>query len=366
MSPNDRNITVLYVDDEALARKYFSSAVESDYTVLTSLSVAGALDVLSAMRGAVDIVVTDYRMPGQNGVELLRRVHEDYPHIVSILLTAYADKEVLLDTVNRGEVFRILEKPLQREQVRAMLREASARGRARIARIHNMNAIGETLAFLAHELNTPLAAISNFARGMRRRATGNISGAELSDASLVIQDNARYCMSMLSAFVDSLRIANAPTCGGSKPGPASASQVVATLLDTYPLTKAQRASIIVEVREDFGIAALPNCVSLVLSSILSNALRALEEHHAPVLRFTVIGLPHPQIVITDNGPGIPVEILERLLVDPVSGHGGNGGNGWGMIFCNRVMQSFGGSIAVTSEPGQSTTIALNFPALKKD
>lgn len=366
MPANDRNITVLYVDDEALARKYFASAIESEYTVLTSLSVKGALDVLAATRGAVDIIVTDYRMPGQNGVELLRRVHEEYPHIVSILLTAYADKEVLLDTINRGEVFRILEKPMQREEARAVLREASTRGRARIARIHNMNAIGETLAFLAHELNTPLAAISNFARGVRRRGPGQVSAAELTDATIAIQDNARYCMSMLSAFVDSLRVANAPTLGGNVSLEASASQLVATLLDTYPLTKPQRASIVVEVREDFDIAALPNCVSLVLSSILSNALRALSEHHAPVLRFTVSAAPRPQIIICDNGPGIPAEILDRLLIDPVSGHASNGGNGWGLIFCNRVMQSFGGSIAVTSEPGQSTAIALNFPVLKKD
>lgn len=366
MQANDRNITVLYVDDEALARKYFASAIESDYMVLTALSVNGALDVLAATRGAVDIIVTDYRMPGQNGVELLRRVREEHPHIVSILLTAYANKDVLLDTVNRGEVFRILEKPLQREQVRAVLREASARGRARIARIHNMNAIGETLAFLAHELNTPLAAISNFARGLRRRAAGQLTTAELTDASVAIQDNARYCMSMLAAFVESLRVANATTLGGGVPPDASASQLVATLLDSYPLTKAQRAAVMVEVREDFGISALPNCVSLVLSSILSNALRALAEHHAPALRFTISGSPHPQITVSDNGPGIPAEILERLLIDPVSGHATNAGNGWGLIFCNRVMQSFGGSITVRSEPGQSTVIALNFPALKKD
>lgn len=366
MQENDRNITVLYVDDEAMARKYFASAIESDYTVLTALSVKGALDVLAATRDSVDIIVTDYRMPGQNGVELLRRVREEYPHIVSILLTAYADKEVLLDTVNRGEAFRILEKPLQREQMRAVLREASARGRARLARIHNMNAIGETLAFLAHELNTPLAAISNFARGMRRRAAGEMSASELSEASVAIQDNARYCMSMLAAFVDSLRVANASTLGGAVAPDASASQVVAALLDTYPLTETQRSWLIVEVREDFRISALPNCVSLVLSSILSNALRALSEHHAPVLRFTVSGSPQPQILVSDNGPGIPAAILDRLLIDPVSGHGASGGNGWGLIFCNRVMQSFGGSITVTSEPGRSTVIALNFPALKKD
>jgi two-component system response regulator PhcR len=367
MQSNERNITVLYVDDEALARKYFASAIESDYTVLTALSVDGAIEVLSATHGAVDIIVTDYRMPGQNGVELLRHVREEYPHIVSILLTAFADKDVLLDTINRGEVFRILEKPLQREQLRAVLREASARGRARIARIHNMNAIGETLAFLAHELNTPLAAIANFARGVRRRAASSqVSPAELTDVTLSIQDNARYCMSMLAAFVESLRVANAPTLGGHAQANASASQLVAALLDTYPLTKAQRASIIVEVRQDFGISALPNCVSLVLSSILSNALRALAEQHAPVLRFTVDCAPAPSIVISDNGPGIPAEILERLLIDPVSTHASSGGHGWGLIFCNRVMQSFGGSITVKSELGRSTVIELHFPALKKE
>lgn len=361
----DRSITVLYVDDEALARKYFASAIEPDYTVLTALSVEGALDVLAAVRGAVDIVVTDYRMPGQNGVELLRRVHEEYPHVVPILLTAYADKDVLLDTVNRGEVFRILEKPLDRSEVRAALREASARGRARMQRIDNMNAISETLAFLAHELNTPLAAIANFAHGMRRRAGGEMTPAELADASGVIQDNARYCMSMLSAFVESLRVSNAPARVSGK-GTASASQLVAALLDTYPLTKAQRAAIIVEVREDFGVQTLPNCVSLVLSSILSNALRALAGHPAPALRFIVRGGSEPCIFVTDNGPGIPADIMERLLVDPVSGHAGNGGSGWGMIFCNRVMQSFGGGITIHSRPGQPTSIALNFPALKKD
>ncbi|HEY1044170.1 MAG TPA: hybrid sensor histidine kinase/response regulator [Telluria sp.] len=366
MQANDRNITVLYVDDEALARKYFASAIESDYTVLTALSVKGALDVLCATRGAVDILVTDYRMPGENGSELLRQVREEYPHIVPIVLTAYAEKDVLLDTVNRGEAFRILEKPLQREQVRAALREASVRGRARIARMQKMDAIGETLAFLAHELNTPLAAISNFARGMRRRAPGEISAQDLGEVSAAIQDNARYCMSMLAAFVESLRLANAATpCAAAGPG-ASASQQVATLLDTYPLTKAQRASILVEVKEDFDISALPNCVSLVLSSILSNAMRALADHHAPQLRFTISATPEPRILICDNGPGIPAEILERLLIDPVSGHAANGGNGWGLIFCNRVMQSFGGSVTVTSDPGKSTVIALNFPALKKD
>ena len=120
-----------------------------------------------------------------------------------------------------------------------------------------------------------------------------------------------------------------------------------------------------DVRQDFPITALPNCVALVLSSVLSNALRALSKQPAPALCFTVLVDGNPQIRITDNGPGIPPEILHRLLVDPVTMHADAGGSGWGMIFCNRIMQSFGGNIQIQSEPAQYTTVTLNFPAIKE-
>jgi two-component system response regulator PhcR len=46
-------------------------------------------------------------------------------------------------------------------------------------------------------------------------------------------------------------------------------------------------------------------------------------------------------------------------------HADSGGHGWGMIFCQRIMQSFGGNIDVQSVLGQSTTVALNFPLEKR-
>ena len=48
------------------------------------------------------------------------------------------------------------------------------------------------------------------------------------------------------------------------------------------------------------------------------------------------------------------------------GDGKDGGSGWGLIFCNRVMQSFGGHLRVQSEQGCSTTVTMNFPDLEKE
>jgi two-component system response regulator PhcR len=73
---------------------------------------------------------------------------------------------------------------------------------------------------------------------------------------------------------------------------------------------------------------------------------------------------HPQIHVIDNGPGIPAQIMEHLLQDPVTTHADAGGSGWGMIFCKRIMQSFGGGIRIQPGLGWSTCIILDFPAIK--
>jgi two-component system response regulator PhcR len=357
-------VTILYVDDEELARKYFARAVGSDYEVLTAADADTAIGLLQDTDHQIGILVTDYRMPGRDGGDLLRQIEREFPHVVRILVTAYADRDVLLDTVNSGEIFRILEKPLNLDEVRNTLRLASELSRERAARQYKLLAMNETLAFLAHELNTPLASIVNFSRGTQRRL-GNENmppqmQSEIGVAVQAINDNAQYCLSLLSAFVESAQGASSTF----SPRANSAQQIILSMLDTYPLSTAQRAMVRVDSREDFQVAALPNCVALVLSSILSNALRAVKAQPSPMICFTVQIEGGPQIRITDNGSGISPDILERLTVDPVTTHASSGGTGWGMIFCKRIMQSFGGSILVQSEPGALTTITLNFPAIK--
>jgi len=370
MTERSQPATVLYVDDEELARKYFARAVESDFTVLTAPGVDEALEILAQPDSDIDVLVTDYRMPGRVGGELLRQVERDYPHLVRILVTAYADKEVLLETINGGDIFRILEKPLDTGTVRHALRLASESARERAMRRQSLLAIEETVAFLAHELNTPLATIANFARSLQRRVSGagDDNGlplrADIGNAAAHMNDNARYCLSVLSSFVESVKRASVVPAARLASG--SAQQMVASLLGVYPLAASQRDIIEVDVRADFTVRASPNCVALVLSSLLNNALRALQGHPRPGVKITVGVDERPYIIVQDNGPGIAPALLNRLLLDPVSMHGSDGGSGWGLIFCNRVMQSFGGHLRVQSEPGCSTTVTMNFPDLEKE
>ena len=366
-----RKDRILYVDDEELACKYFQRTAGSEFELITVNSANDAIALLQQMHAHIGVIVTDYRMPGRDGGDLLRQIQREFPSLVRILVTAYADKNLLLDTVNSGEVFRILEKPIDITEVRKTLRLAVDVARERLANRQRLSAINETLAFLAHELNTPLATIVNYGRGIAQRMQDKLGVShvpneenklEMRDAVQAMHDNARYCLSVLSSFIDSVRNVGVEYAGDA----SSASQLLATLLDTYPLSGDQRDMIKVETRQDFLITAIPNCVVLVLSSLISNALRALQSQVAPQLRITieVSGYGEQEIVIADNGPGIPQHVLEHLMIDPITTYAKAGGSGRGIIFCNRIMQSFGGALKVESKPGHSTTVTLLFPIAK--
>lgn len=120
-APDDRQ-AVLFVDDEEKARKYFRMAFSRDFTVLTAGSVQEALEILELQGDHIAIVITDQRMPGQQGVDLLKQARTEWPQIVRMLTTAYSDLDDAIAAVNRGEILRYITKPWDLEALRAELR----------------------------------------------------------------------------------------------------------------------------------------------------------------------------------------------------------------------------------------------------
>lgn len=117
----DRHM-VLFVDDEEKARKYFRMAFARDFNVLTAGSVQEALELLHVHGNEIAILITDQRMPGQQGVDLLKRACVEWPQIVRMLTTAYSDLDDAIAAVNRGEILRYITKPWDLEALRAELR----------------------------------------------------------------------------------------------------------------------------------------------------------------------------------------------------------------------------------------------------
>lgn len=120
-----KKYTVLMVDDEVQALKYFDKAFAKDFQILTAASAELAWELLEQKGDQIGVLVTDQRMPGKSGVDLLDQVRQKWPGIVRIITTAYSEIDSAIGAVNRGGVFRYMAKPwdireLQNTLFRAM------------------------------------------------------------------------------------------------------------------------------------------------------------------------------------------------------------------------------------------------------
>ncbi len=116
---------LLAVDDERDMLDYLERVFRRDFEVLRAGSVDEALAVLD--RGAVDLVITDRRMPQRNGLELLEIVAQRSPETVRVLLTGYADS-VVNEKVSQYEVVEAwVSKPIDAASLREAIAEVYAR-----------------------------------------------------------------------------------------------------------------------------------------------------------------------------------------------------------------------------------------------
>ena len=100
---------VLFVDDEQNILNSLERLFHDDeMKILKAITAEDALDIVK--NEEIAVLVSDNCMPGMKGVELLSKVRDISPDVVRILMTAYADLPVAMDAINRGEVFRFIEK----------------------------------------------------------------------------------------------------------------------------------------------------------------------------------------------------------------------------------------------------------------
>ena len=369
---------ILFVDDEAVSRQWFSRCFGDEFQIATAGSADEALDLLADSGASFAAVITDYRMPEQDGMKLLRRVRREHRHLVRLLVTAYAEKDVAIAAINQGQVLRILEKPLEDEATREALREALALYRSqameRALNEHRAAALRETLGFLAHELNTPLATV----RGSIGAVLDRHRPAQEGDTPLTVrfeemqrgeliaalqraERRALYCQSLVSTFVQSARDAYP----GAAPQTVSASSLLAALLDEFPFEERERQWVEAALHRDFRLPGRRDLLYLVMCTLTKNAAIALRGWPEPKLRIEVdcsggAGSARGLVRFSDNGPGIAPEVLAKLTIEPVSTRSESGGNGMGLMFCQRVMQAAGGRVNIRSEPGAGTVVELVF------
>ncbi|MGG7604676.1 EAL domain-containing protein [Massilia sp. BKSP1R2A-1] len=120
---DDKVQTLLIVDDDVNVLTALHRLFRRDnYRVLTASSPAEGFELLALYR--VQVIVCDQRMPVMSGTEFLSKVKEMYPETIRIILSGYTGVETVLDSINRGAIYRFYTKPWHDQQLRENIRLA--------------------------------------------------------------------------------------------------------------------------------------------------------------------------------------------------------------------------------------------------
>lgn len=157
---------ILIVDDEPLLLELYASQLGGDFAITTATSSEAALQVLSD-RDAYTMIIADMHMPGMSGIEFLRLAHERSPRSVRIMVTADNDQGVAVDAVNRGSVFRFINKPCSADQLADAIRAGLEEHRLRCA---ETQMLASTVAGSINLMGEVLSLVSPVAFGKANRA----------------------------------------------------------------------------------------------------------------------------------------------------------------------------------------------------
>ena len=124
---NGSEATVLVVDDEPRVLDALEAILAAEFRVVRAESGAAALPLLAA--GDVAVMLTDFRMPGMNGVELCRQSLDVSPDTLRLILTAYTDVDSLMEAINTGHIWHFVPKPWDPAELLMVVRRAAERWR---------------------------------------------------------------------------------------------------------------------------------------------------------------------------------------------------------------------------------------------
>ena len=159
-------LSVLIVDDEILATKYLVKQLEQisdERQLIVAENAAQALNYLCDPENRIAVVISDQRMPGVKGDQLLNEIRQTYPQVIRILTSAYQEVDIALGAINQGKIYRYLRKPWDAVEINLLIDEALTQYREQCIalEINDSNIVFAHKAMIAQRTEMIYASFGN-------------------------------------------------------------------------------------------------------------------------------------------------------------------------------------------------------------
>lgn len=352
---------ILYIDDDMSNIVGFKATFRSSYFVVGVTNVNDAKKALEEHE--FQVIIADQRMPEMSGIDFFESILEIYSDPIRVLMTGYADIKDTIDAINRGQIFRYLNKPWKEEEVALVLNNACELYKQR----KENYSINLELQKAYNELNKFVYSASHDMRAPLMSILGIIKVAKMEN----IDDQAKHYFDLIETSVNKLSTFNS------------------NLIDYYTNSKEEKrnekidfTNFCTDILSNFKY--YPNFeniefrihvdqhnpffgdnfrLRIIINNLLTNAIKFhLEEGTDLYVKIHIESDSEKAVIkIEDNGKGIEEEHLNRIFDMFYRAIRKNSGSGIGLYIVKEAVEKLNGTIEVTSKLEQGTSFILTIP-----
>ena len=408
---HDRRILV--VDDEECVRQLFAAYLGETYSCAAAADAQEALEFLA--REPFALVVTDMRMPGLSGIELLRKITERYKDTAVIIVSGIDRTQRVMDAIRLGasdylvkpcelnvlaiSVERALERRMLLRNARRYKQDLENRNaelarkktemerlQAQVLQVEKMASLGQLAAGIAHELNNPAGFIySNI--DLLKEHVERLKGclSDYDDVELPPEAAARIAAIKKEIDYDNIVGDLGSILSDCHTGAERIRDIVQNLRLFSRLDEAEFKRVDVNegiestvrllsgyyktgqitLTHDYGDLPQINCFAAQLNQVwmnlLANAAQAIGATEGEVHIRTWCEERTVIVSISDTGRGMESEQLKKIFDPFFTTKPVGEGTGLGLSISHGIIERHGGKIKVASDPGEGTTFTIFLP-----
>jgi signal transduction histidine kinase len=353
-------VKILYLDDEGANLEVFKALFRKDYEIYLVTSPADAMAILEEKE--LNVIIADQKMPEMSGVEFFERILKKYPQPIRILMTGYTDIGSVIDAINKGQVYRYITKPWNEQELKLAIENAfeiyDVRRKLETTNLELKKRNDELNRFVysaSHEMKAPLMTIS----GILKMASEN-NQIDASQYFLMIEKCTKNLQVFIKNIVDYYRNQRYE----QQLKEVSFEFLLRELIEGYMFYEsASDVNFSISVNEKEKFAGDEFRLKVILSNVISNSIKyqKKENHNKKVIISITTTRDNAEILVEDNGIGIPQKYLNRIFNMFFRATEFGQGSGIGLYIVKEAVEKINGMIDVSSEEGNGTRFKIIIP-----
>lgn len=398
---------LLIVDDEEGPRQSVNVIFKDDYDVLMAADGAAAIEL--AQNNRIDVAVLDIRMAGMSGIEVLERLKYVDPAIEVVMMTAFETTDTMRqalrlrasDYINKpfdiGTMRSAVAAAMQRRTLESEIHNNAEKLQQLLGELQNQkiegqiaSARGDIYASIIHDINGPLTVISGFIQILNERisSTSRFNSDDLDfvkDRLKIITRQVTNCIEISRRYLGFLR---RQTDDIPRVGVNQLLKDLEHLVQVHPAAQNNEFQIH-PLPQDVGVKVNGTDLIQILLNLTVNGFQCSPHGHRVEIFGRVLDQPIDlagvkdaadkrylnvenffnvapivQLSVSDNGPGIPADVLPKIFQPYFTTKGPRQGTGLGLNIVHRLVKEAKGILQVQTRLGEGTTFSIYVPGAK--